>query len=217
MREKNCIYRRSQYGEMKKMKEEYEIIPLPREEWKGTPILMVVESEEYYDVHVAKQADGYLMSLKKKKALPTIRHTPEEYDFPDSLYQDHWEKAQAWGIVEETDGKKNLMACIETCPEEWSNRLMVTELWVHENLRHQGIGHRLMDIAKRQAKEEKRRALILETQSYNVNAIGFYMHEGFELIGFDSCCYTNYDIKRREVRLDLGIIFDGFPDGKRFL
>ena len=89
---------------------------------------------------------------------------------------------------------------------------MVTELWVHEKIRRQGIGHRLMEIAKRQAVEEGRRALILETQSCNANAIGFYMHEGFELIGFDSCCYTNNDIKRREVRLDLGIILDGFTE-----
>ncbi|MBD5521728.1 MAG: N-acetyltransferase [Lachnospiraceae bacterium] len=30
------------------------------------------------------------------------------------------------------------------------------------------------------------------------------MKEGFELIGFDSCCYSNKDIDKREVRLDLG-------------
>lgn len=203
--------------ERNKMKNDYEIIPLPKKEWKGTPIPMVTESEEYYDVHIEKQIDGYTVSLRKKKAQPPIRHTPEEYDFPDRLYQEHWEKAKAWGIVENINGRNTITACIETCPEEWSNRLMVTELWVHEKLRRQGIGHRLMEIAKQQARAEKRRALILETQSCNVNAIGFYLHEGFELIGFDSCCYTNHDISRREVRLDLGILFEGFPEGKRFL
>lgn len=38
-----------------------------------------------------------------------------------------------------------------------------------------------------------------------INAIGFYLHQGFELIGFDKCCYTNKDIERREVRLNMGL------------
>lgn len=71
-------------------------------------------------------------------------------------------------------------------------------------LRGQGVGKRLMDKAKEVAVNQKRRAIILETQSCNTNAIGFYLHERFELIGFDTCCYTNNDIGRREVRINLG-------------
>lgn len=186
---------------------EYKIVPLPKEKWKGTPIHMAVESDEFYDVTIEKQAEGYTVSLIKKQADPPVKHT-----IPGSLYEEYFKNAQAWGVVETTNNKDSIVACIETCPEEWSNRLMVTGLWVHEKIRRQGIGHRLMEIAKRQAVEEGRRALILETQSCNANAIGFYMHEGFELIGFDSCCYTNNDIRRREVRLDLGIILDGFTE-----
>ena len=97
-----------------------------------------------------------------------------------------------------------MLACIEVCPEEWSNRLVVTELWVSEELRRKGVGKRLMDKAKEVAVRQKRRAVILETQSCNTNAIGFYLHQGFELIGFDTCCYSNEDIARREVRVNLG-------------
>ena len=107
-----------------------------------------------------------------------------------------------------------LPACVEVCPEEWSNRLIVTELWVAEDLRGQGVGGRLMDLAKDIAKKQNRRAIILETQSCNTSAIGFYLHEGFELIGFDTCCYTNADIERHEVRLDLGYFLN--RDAKRF-
>ena len=67
---------------------------------------------------------------------------------------------------------------------------------------------------KEVAVRQNRRAVILETQSCNTNAIGFYLHEGFELIGFDTCCYTNNDIARREVRLDLGYFLH--RDGRRF-
>ncbi len=182
-----------------------EIIALPKETWKGTAIPLATRSNSYYDLEIHPlDSNGCVISLTRKQAEEEIVHTPEEYDFPDSLYQEHWENAEAFGIVSE-DG--DLLACIEVCPEEWSNRLMVTELWVSDGLRHQGIGKRLMDKAKAIAASQNRRAVILETQSCNTNAIGFYLHEGFELIGFDTCCYTNNDIGRREVRINLGYFF----------
>lgn len=184
--------------------EQYEIIHLPKEQWKNAIIPMRYTTEEYYDVKIEKNVNGFYTEFSKKKFNTTVTHYPEEHDFPDKLYQEHWEKAFAWGIVDENDGNKELVACIETCPEEWSNRLMITELWVHEKLRRKGIGHALMEIAKEQANLEHRRAIILETQSCNVPAISFYLKEGFELIGFDSCCYSNKDIDKREVRIDLG-------------
>ena len=131
-----------------------------------------------------------------------------ERNHSDSLYQDYWENAEAYGIVSE---QGELLACIEMCPEEWSNRLLVTELWVAEGLRGKGVGKRLMDKAKEIAVSQKRRAVMLETQSCNTNAIGFYLHEGFELIGFDTCCYTNDDIGKKEVRLNLGYFFHKEP------
>lgn len=182
------------------------IVALPKEQWKGVPIPLVTRSDSYYDVEISDMDEkGCNIRLVRKKADKEILHTPEEYDFPDSLYQDHWEKAEAYGIVGENN---ELLACIEVCPEEWSNRLMVTELWVSDGLQKQGYGKLLMDKAKEIAKEQKRRAIILETQSCNTNAIGFYLHQGFEFIGFDKCCYTNTDIERREVRFNLGYFFD---------
>lgn len=183
---------------------EYKIIPLPKEEWKGVPVLMRYTTEEYYDLETSGGKDGFQVQMVKKKFDSPVTHTPEEYDFPDSLYQDHWEKAEAFGIVTEQEGKKELLACIEICPEEWSNRLMVTELWVADELHRQGVGTSLMNLAKEQAKKQGRRAIILETQSCNVRAIAFYLSQGFELIGFDSCCYTNRDVERHEIRFDFG-------------
>ena len=188
-----------------------EIVPLPRERWKGTPIPMVIRSGSYYDVEIRPlDGDGCTVALVKKDVDAEIVHTPEEYDFPDALYQPHWEKAEAYGVV---GAGGELLACVEVCPEEWSNRLMVTELWVSEALRGQGIGGRLMDKAKEIALRQERRAVILETQSCNTRAIAFYLHEGFELIGFDTCCYTNDDIGRHEVRINLGYFFN--RDGRR--
>lgn len=183
----------------------YEIVALPKEQWKGTPIPMATRNDSYYDFEISPlDHDGCTISIVRKPAEQDIVHTPEEYDFPDGLYQDHWEKAEAYGVV---GAGGEMLACIEVCPEEWSNRLMVTELWVSEGLRRKGVGKRLMDKAKEIAVNQKRRAVILETQSCNTKAIAFYLSQGFELIGFDTCCYTNNDIGRREVRINLGYFF----------
>ena len=186
----------------------YKIVPLPKEQWKGVPIPMVYTTEEYFDLEVSENADAFEAKMVKKKFETPVTHAPEDYDFPDGLYQDHWGKAEAYGIYREEDGKKILMACIEVCPEEWSNRLMVTELWVHDSLHRQGIGTALMNKAKEVAKAQGRRAIILETQSCNVRAIAFYRAQGFHLIGFDSCCYTNRDVERREIRFNMGFFMD---------
>ncbi len=185
--------------------ENLEIVALPKEQWKGKPIPLVTRSDSYYDFEIDPLDDkGCSIKLVKKKSEEEILHTPEEYDFPDSLYQDHWEKAEAYGVVGDNG---ELRACIEVCPEEWSNRLLVTELWICDELQKKGLGKRLMDKAKEVAQAQNRRAIILETQSCNTNAIGFYLHQGFEIVGFDTCCYTNNDIGRHEVRINLGFFF----------
>jgi predicted N-acetyltransferase YhbS len=178
----------------------YDIIHLNKEKWKGTILPIGYTTDSYYDVLVSTQNHEYFVHIEKKLFSEPIKHSPEDYDFPDKLYEDYWENAYAWGVVLDD----LLIAAIETCPETWSNRLRVTELWVDERYRRLGIGHALMDIAKEQARLERRRAIILETQSCNVNAIEFYQSEGFSLIGFDSCAYKNNDIDRKEVRLEFG-------------
>ena len=176
---------------------------LPKEKWKGTPVPLTYRNDSYYDLEISPlNENGCTVSLVRKPAEPFLR------SHSDSLYQDYWENAEAYGIISK---QGEMLACIEMCPEEWANRLLVTELWVSEELRGKGVGKQLMDKAKEIAVSQKRRAVILETQSCNTNAIGFYLHEGFELIGFDTCCYTNDDIGKKEVRLNLGYFFHKEP------
>ena len=188
---------------------EYEIIHLPKEKWKGTVIPIGYTTDKYYDVLVNKTDKGFDINIEKKDFKESVTHTPEEYDFPDKLYEDHWDNAYAWGVLV----KDELIATIETNQELWSNRLRITELWVSEKYQKQGIGHRLIEMAKEQARRERCRAVILETQSCNVNAIDFYQHEDFTLIGMDTCCYRNNDLERKEVRLEFG----WFPEEKKRL
>ncbi|WFA10187.1 GNAT family N-acetyltransferase [Tissierella sp. Yu-01] len=183
---------------------EYEIIYLPKEKWKGTVIPIKYKTDKFYDVIVNKTDKGFAIEIEKKDFIESVTYTPEEYDFPDKLYEDHWENAYAWGVLVNNE----LVAAIETNQELWSNRLRVTELWVAEKYQKRGIGHSLIEVAKEQARRERRRAIILETQSCNVNAIDFYLHEGFSLIGMDTCCYKNNDLQRKEVRLEFGWLLE---------
>lgn len=184
----------------RKVAMEFEIVHLPKDNYKGTIIPIRYQTEQYYDVIVNKTEQGFCIEIEKKNFEAPVVHYPEEYDFPDKLYADHWENAYAWGVLAEDE----LIAAIETDQELWSNRLRITELWVAEKYQKQGIGHTLIETAKEQARRERRRAIILETQSCNVNAIDFYQHEGFTLIGMDTCCYKNNDLQRKEVRLEFG-------------
>jgi len=88
-----------------------EIVFLPKEKWKGTAIPMITRSDSYYDIELGPlNSEGCTVSIIRKPAEKDIIHTPEEYDFPDSLYQDHWEKAEAYGVVSDVG---QMMACIE--------------------------------------------------------------------------------------------------------
>lgn len=190
----------------------YEIVPLPKEEWKGTPVLMRYTTEGYFDVEIREDADSFHVDMVMKKFDEPVLHNP---DFSDGLYADYWPGAEAWGIIGEEVGedglpKKKLLACIECCPEEWSNRLLVTEVWVADELHRQGIATRMMNLVKEKAMRDGRRAIMLETQSCNLHAIAFYKSQGFQLMGIDSCCYGNFDIARHEVRINL--VYYIWPD-----
>ena len=89
-----------------------------------------------------------------------------------------------------------------------SNRLRVTSIWVAEKYRRKGFGKNLLTLAKSKALELGCRALMLETQSCNDKAIAFYLSQGLTLFGFDRSCYSNSDIEKHEVRLELGMYLE---------
>jgi len=177
------------------------IIPLESGEWQGYVLPFHYVSHNYYDVEITRMGGDFQVSFIKKPYETPFEYMPDE---TDKLFQPWWDDIKAWGII---DGGR-LVAVIETMAEEWSNRLRVTELWIDDAYRHQGIGTALMDIAMKRARDEKRRAVMLETQSRNENAIAFYLAYGFSLIGFDACAYRNNDLSRKEVRMEMGILLN---------
>ena len=171
-----------------------EIQHLPKEQWQDHPLPIQYTTSHYYDAQIS----GFEVRFVKTAFEEPVHRGGQEGD--DQLYAPWWEGAEAWGVLE--DGE--LVACIELWKENWSNRLRVTELWVADSHHRRGIGAALMDFAKQYAKDTGCRALMLETQSGNENAIAFYLAQGLTLFGFDRSCYTNRDVERRDVRLELG-------------
>ena len=72
-----------------------------------------------------------------------------------------------------------------------------------EGYRNLGYGTILMDKAKDIAKNSGFREIVLETQSCNYKAINFYLKHGFKVNGIDLSCYSNEDIDKKEVRLEM--------------
>jgi len=175
-----------------------QIIPLEHEKWQDYRVEFHYTAKNYYDVEINRSNDGFHVAFIKKPFDMPYEKMPDD---TDKLFQPWWDEVKAWGIIK--DGR--LIAVVETAVEGWSNRLRVTEFWVDDAYRRRGLGTALMDVAIQRAKTEKRRAVMLETQSCNEVAIDFYLAYGFSLIGFDACAYQNNDVKRKEVRMEMGI------------
>ena len=176
---------------------------LEQEKWQDYQIAFNYLSDHYYDVNVGhSENEIQVVFAKKPFSVPYEKMPNDNTNF--NLFQRWWDEVEAWGIINE--GK--LIAVIETSVEGYSNRLRVTTLWVDDTYQRQGIAQALMDKAVERARHEKRRAIILETQSCNERAISFYLNYGFSLIGFDVCAYQNDDISRQEVRMEMGLFLD---------
>lgn len=174
-----------------------EIRILDKQKWKGYMLDFSYTSRYYYDYEREDSPNGWVFHFTKKK-FETPFHNPDHQS--DCLYSDDWKEAIAYGAFE----GDTLVGAIETCPE-WNHRLRVTEMWVDQRHRRIGIGSALMEHVKQIAKEEGRRALVLETQSRNAGAIAFYISQGYTMIGFDECCYSNNDMEREGIRIEMGL------------
>lgn len=174
----------------------WEIVPLPRAQYKDYAIAFEYTTDGYYDIRIDQLADGdnLCVSLVRQSF-----GSPVQKRFVDLLYEDHWDAPQAYGML---DAAGTPVAVLELSFEGWNRRLRITNIWVERGRRRQGLGRALMEHAKAAAASTDARAIILETQSCNIDAIAFYRAQGFCLAGLDAYAYGNDDIQKKEVRLE---------------
>jgi hypothetical protein len=174
----------------------YAIQPLDREQWQGHEVLFNDFADNCFGIDIAHEHDAISVQMRK---VPLVERKIIQY--PQRLFASENPTVKAWGVV---DGSR-LVAGIETSVETTKcPRLYISLLWVDEAYRRQGIASSLVDKAKERAIEEQLRAVYLQTWSCNEHAIAFYLSRGFQLIGFDSCPFSNEDIEKFNVPLKLG-------------
>jgi ribosomal protein S18 acetylase RimI-like enzyme len=154
-------------------------------------------TKNYYDLSIIHEPEAWKMELTLKSLEKPLRKS-----YVGTFFEKHVEEPRVFAAVLNGDQA----GWIELGYEKWSNRMRVWEFLVTEEFRRMGIGNLLIKFAVKVAKEKGARLLVLETQSCNVPAISFYLKQGFKLIGFDSAAYSNEDIAKREIRIDLGLM-----------
>lgn len=98
-----------------------------------------------------------------------------------------------------------LTGFIEGSMEVWNNRFIISNILVFEEYRKSQVGTKLMKHILSLVHKFNSRMAVLETQSCNIPAINFYLRMGFKIIGFDTCAYSNIDIEKHEVRIEMRI------------
>lgn len=94
------------------------------------------------------------------------------------------------------DGRLIGLAITES---RWNDEAMIWELHVDQTHRGRGIGRALLAAVEDAARAKDMRATVLETQTTNVAAIGFYRACGYSLQAIDLSFYENDDLARGEV------------------
>jgi len=175
---------------------EYQIQLLEKEKWQGHKAYFSDYADNCFDVMITHEENAIVrlqkVPLKERKIIK----------YPQHLLVSNDASVKAWGVVDNGE----LVAGVETSVENNAKnpRLYISLLWVNEEYRRKGIAAALIEKAKERARTEKLRAVFLQTWSCNEHAIAFYLSQGFRLIGFDSCPFSNEDIEKYNVPLKLG-------------
>ncbi len=85
--------------------------------------------------------------------------------------------------------------------KNWNHYAYIEDITVDKKYRTLGVGKRLVDQAKKWAKEGNMPGIMLETQNNNVAACKFYEKCGFVIGGFDFLIYKGLDMTNDEVAM----------------
>lgn len=153
-------------------------------------------TNSFYDVIVLRDNDSWKIELTLTPLLEPLEKTGDI-----TMFKPFIEEPRVFTAVLDDEQ----VGWIEVGYQNYNNRMRVWQFFVKEKFRRKGVGTLLMNQAIKTAREKGARILVLETQTCNVSAIDFYLRYGFELIGLDIAHYSNEDIEKKEVRLELGL------------
>jgi len=172
------------------------IVELTKNDAYLSELVSKYSTSDYYDVSICRGSGFWKIELTLKPLEKRL-----EKNYRGRLFEEHVEQPRVFTALL----NNRHVGWIELGYQHWNNRMRVWEFLVEEEFRRRGIGTLLMQHAVKVAKEKGARMLVLETQTNNAPAIDFYLKFGFELIGFDHTAYSNEDVEKKEVRLELGL------------
>lgn len=170
------------------------ILEISKEEGSEIALEYVYETDRYYEV---VRKSGLFSITLDLKPLPS----PLVKRFSGKLFEPYLECPIAFGLIYEGE----TIGYMQLNHEQWSNRLRICELLLEAPYRKKGMGSLLLQKAIEVGRKRACRSVVLETQSCNFNAIAAYIKNGFDVIGIDLSCYSNTDLEKKEVRLEMGL------------
>lgn len=168
-----------------------EIRQLDPAEYKGRNYIFEYQTPGYYDLLINEWTFQFVYKEFNKI---------EERKFEDRLLRDWLEQPVLYGAFVD----RVLGGIIEGSIESWNNRFRISNILIFEGYRKKHIGTALIEYMVMKAKEQKARMMVLETQSCNIPAIRCYLKNGFKVIGFDTHAYSDTDLEKHEIRIEMG-------------
>lgn len=101
-------------------------------------------------------------------------------------YQSYIDMGYSIGLFKDNE----LVALAISEPQKWNNTIMLWHLQVHQKYRRNKYGKKLINELFMIAQENGFRAVTLETQNTNTEAIHFYLNCGFTFEGIDLSLYA---------------------------
>ena len=174
-----------------------EILRLDPQEYAGYALQFEYITDCVYDVHADE--NGFSLAL-------TRLDSPLRKAFTDTLFSEWLEEPVAFGAF----AGETLAGVIEGSPEAWHNVFRISNILVQPEYRRRGAGQMLMDSMLDFIRRNTHvRGAIRETQTCNAPAIRFYRKNGFRLSRIDIREYSNEDVEKRKVRIDLFLPLEG--------
>jgi ribosomal protein S18 acetylase RimI-like enzyme len=140
---------------------------------------------------------GWTITLEKRPFASTYRKHLEQ-----DLFDEYKNDIECYAAYR--DGQEvGVMAMGHV---QWNNTARISDIYITPSYKRLGIGRQLMQFAIERARELGARLVVLETQTSNYPAIEFYKKCGFQLIAVDTMSYSNEDLEKKDVRIELAYV-----------
>lgn len=168
----------------------------PKDYPNGKQIVYQYTSEKYYEVKLATTENGWSFSLSEQEF-----ELPFEKNLEEDIFDCYKEKSEVY--VVEMNGEEAGIVVIQHM--DWNHTYLIHHLYVKPRFKRKGVGSALLEFAQERAREFGARMITLETQTSNYPAIQFYLKNGYQLIGLNVNAYSNNDLQKKEVQIEMGL------------